>query len=60
MYEQKYDDRLLVERVLKAKDQTTMLRGLQYFVQEKVKTSEVVSGKKQSKRVGWGSMPCLI
>ncbi|KGU21221.1 hypothetical protein MGK_05728 [Candida albicans P57055] len=54
MYEQKYDDRLLVERVLKAKDQTTMLRGLQYFVQEKVKTSEVVSGKKQSKRVAWG------
>ena len=37
MYEQKYDDRLLVERVLKAKDQTTMLRGLQYFVQEKSK-----------------------
>ena len=54
MYEQKYDDRLLVERVLKAKDQTTMLRGLQYFVQQKVKTSEVVSGKKQLKRVEWG------
>ncbi|KAG7662662.1 SGD1 [[Candida] subhashii] len=54
MYEQKYDDRILVERLLKAKDQTTLLRGLQYFLQEKVKSSDIINGKKQTARVAWG------
>ncbi|EGW34302.1 uncharacterized protein SPAPADRAFT_148973 [Spathaspora passalidarum NRRL Y-27907] len=53
-YEQKFDDKLLVETVLRAKDQTTLLRGLQYFLQEKVKTSDIISGKKQKARVAWG------
>ncbi|RCK58953.1 Suppressor of glycerol defect protein 1 [Candida viswanathii] len=54
MFEQKFDDKILVERVLKAKDQNTLLRGLQYFLQEKVKTSDITTGKKQKRRVAWG------
>lgn len=54
MFEQKFDDKILVERILKAKDQPTLLRGLQYFLQEKVKTSDITSGKKQKQRVSWG------
>ncbi|RCK62909.1 Suppressor of glycerol defect protein 1 [Candida viswanathii] len=54
MFEQKFDDKILVERVLKAKDQNTLLRGLQYFLQEKVKTSDITTGKKQKQRVAWG------
>ncbi|CAI5755588.1 unnamed protein product [Candida verbasci] len=50
----KFDDKILVERVIKAKDQTTLLRGLQYFLQEKVKSSDVINGQKQIMRVKWG------
>ena len=49
MFEQKFDDKILVERILKAKDQPTLLRGLQYFLQEKVKTSDITSGKSKTK-----------
>ncbi|KAI5966795.1 SGD1 [Candida pseudojiufengensis] len=49
-----FDDRLLVERILKAKDQETLLRGLQYFLQEKVKNTDLVSSSKQKIRVSWG------
>lgn len=44
----------MVERILKAKDQPTLLRGLQYFLQEKVKTSDITSGKKQNKEFHGG------
>ena len=54
MFEQKFDDKILVERVLKVKDQNTLLRGLQYFLQEKVKISDIITGKKQKQRVAWG------
>ncbi|CAK9436244.1 uncharacterized protein LODBEIA_P08020 [Lodderomyces beijingensis] len=53
-YDALFDDRLLVERVLKAKDEITLLRGLQYVLQEKVKNSDVISGRKQKIRVSWG------
>lgn len=49
-----FDDKLLVERVVKAKDETTLLRGLQYFLQERVKNSGMVTTKKQEMRVSWG------
>ncbi|KAI5948825.1 SGD1 [Candida theae] len=49
-----FDDRVLVERVIKAKDQITLLRGLQYFLQEKIKDSDFVTKEKQRIRVDWG------
>lgn len=49
-----FDDKLLVERVIKAKDQITLLRGLQYFLQEKVKFSDLITKEKQRVRVDWG------
>ncbi|CCG20588.1 Sgd1 protein [Candida orthopsilosis Co 90-125] len=49
-----FDDRLLVQRIIKAKDQITLLRGLQYFLQEKVKASDLVTKEKQRVRVDWG------
>ncbi|CUM53778.1 uncharacterized protein AC631_00260 [Debaryomyces fabryi] len=54
MYEQKYDDKILIERLIKAQEQQTLLRGLQYFLQDKVKASDFISGKKQRKRIEWG------
>lgn len=51
----RFSDQLLAERVLKSKDQTALLRGLQYFVQEKTLKSSFVNGKRQRKRVEWGS-----
>ncbi|KAI5967668.1 SGD1 [Candida margitis] len=49
-----FDDRLLVECVIKAKDQITLLRGLQYFLQEKIKASDLITKEKQRVRVNWG------
>ncbi|KAG5420973.1 SGD1 [Candida metapsilosis] len=49
-----FDDRLLVERVIKAKDQITLLRGLQYFLQEKIRDSDFITKGKQRIRVDWG------
>lgn len=54
MYEQKYDDKILIERLIKAQEQQTLLRGLQYFLQDKVKASDFISGKKQRRRIEWG------
>ncbi|EGV63324.1 hypothetical protein CANTEDRAFT_114618 [Yamadazyma tenuis ATCC 10573] len=51
----KFSDQLLIERIMKAKEQTALLRGLQYFVQEKTLKSNFVDGKRQKKRVEWGS-----
>ncbi|ONH69427.1 Suppressor of glycerol defect protein 1 [Cyberlindnera fabianii] len=49
-----FEEKLLVERLLKCKEQNVLLRGLQYFVQSKVRGSELISGRKQKKRVEWG------
>lgn len=54
MYEQKYDDKMLIERLIKAQEQQTLLRGLQYFLQDKVKASDFINGKKQRRRIEWG------
>jgi nucleolar MIF4G domain-containing protein 1 len=50
----KFEDKLLIEMVLKAKEQQTLLRGIQYFLQNKVRTSDIIDGKKQRARVEWG------
>lgn len=54
MYELKYDDKLLIERLIKTREQQTLLRGLQYFLQDKIKASEFITGKKQRRRIEWG------
>ncbi|KAK6458943.1 uncharacterized protein RJT20DRAFT_124062 [Scheffersomyces xylosifermentans] len=54
MYEQKFDDRKLIETVIKAQEQPTLLRGIQFFLQDKVRSSGIVSGKKQKRRIEWG------
>lgn len=51
----KFSDKLLIERILKAKDEHTLLRGLQYFTQERTSKSNFIDGKRQRKRVEWGS-----
>lgn len=51
--DQKFDDRILIERLLKAREQKSLLRGLQYFLVEKVQKSDFISGKKQRKRIDW-------
>lgn len=50
----KFQDTLLVGILAKCETQKAMLRGLQYFLQEKVKSSDIISGRKQRKRVDWG------
>ncbi|CCH43580.1 Suppressor of glycerol defect protein 1 [Wickerhamomyces ciferrii] len=50
----KFQDNLIVGIIAKCETQKAMLRGLQYFLQEKVKSSDIVNGKKQQKRVDWG------
>lgn len=51
----KFSDQLLMERILKSREQPALLRGLQYFVQEKTLKSTFVDGKRQKKRIEWGS-----
>lgn len=50
----KFQDTLLVGILAKCETQKAMLRGLQYFLQEKVKSSDIITGRKQRKRVDWG------
>lgn len=52
--ELKFEDKLLIELIMKAKDQTTLLRGIQYFLLEKIRSSSIIDGNKQRKRVEWG------
>lgn len=54
MSEQKFDDRTLIERILKAKDEPALLKGIEHFVSRKVLGSDFLVGKKQRKRVAWG------
>lgn len=50
----KFDDKILMERLMKAKDQHSLLKGLQYFLEAKVQNSSIISGKRQKKRIEWG------
>lgn len=54
MHEHKFDDKILIERILKANDQTVLLRGIQMFLLDKVLSSSIIEGKKQKKRIDWG------
>jgi nucleolar MIF4G domain-containing protein 1 len=54
MYDQKFDDKILIERTMKAQEQPTLLKGIQYFLEEKVVSSTIISGRKQKKRIEWG------
>lgn len=49
----KFSDQLLLERLGKCQGQKMLLRGLQYFLQ-KVRGSDIITGKKQRRRVEWG------
>lgn len=50
----KFDDRVLIERILKAKEQPALLRGIQWFIDKRLRQSDFIFGKKQRKRVNWG------
>lgn len=54
LHEQKFDDKVLIERILKAKEQPALLRGIQWFIGKRLRNSDFVTGKKQRKRVEWG------
>lgn len=54
MSEQKFDDRTLIERLLKAKEQPALLKGIQHFINKKLRSSDFITGKKQRKRIEWG------
>ncbi|OWB54983.1 hypothetical protein B5S28_g845 [[Candida] boidinii] len=51
----RFDEKLLMERIAKTKEQHLLLKGLQYFLQDSVKSSNLIKGKKQRKRVDWGT-----
>ncbi|KAG7878057.1 hypothetical protein KL937_004205 [Ogataea polymorpha] len=50
----RYNDKTMVERINKCKEQPTLLKGLQYFLQHKVRDSTFIKGPKQLSRVHWG------
>lgn len=54
MSENKFDDKLLIERLLKAKEQPSLLKGIQHFIGKRLRNSDFITGKKQRKRIEWG------
>lgn len=54
MSEQKFHDHLLIERLLKAKGEPALLKGLNLFSNRRLLNSDFILGKKQRKRVEWG------
>lgn len=54
MSEQKFDDRILIERLLKAKEQPVLLKGIQHFINKRLRSSDFITGRKQRKRIEWG------
>lgn len=52
--EQSFDDRTLIERILKAKEEPTLLKGISLFLSKRVRHSDFVTGRRQRKRVEWG------
>ncbi|CUM64076.1 uncharacterized protein PRCAT00001665001 [Priceomyces carsonii] len=49
-----YHDKILIEMLLKQKDQHSLLRGIKYFCSRRVSESNLVTSKSQRKRVHWG------
>lgn len=54
MSEQKFDDKTLIERLLKAKEQPVLLKGIQHFIDKRLRSSDFITGRKQRKRIEWG------
>ncbi|GEQ72411.1 hypothetical protein JCM33374_g6098 [Metschnikowia sp. JCM 33374] len=54
MSEQKFDDRILIERILKAKDEPGLLKGISHFMSRNLRNSDFITGRKQRKRIEWG------
>lgn len=54
MSEQKFDDRTLIERLLKAKEEPALLKGMSLFISKRLLNSDFILGKKQRRRVEWG------
>ncbi|ODV82863.1 hypothetical protein CANARDRAFT_239325 [[Candida] arabinofermentans NRRL YB-2248] len=50
----KFDDKIIFERLAKCKEQTLLLKGLQFFLTDTVRGSSLIKGKKQTIRVNWG------
>ncbi|CAK7897743.1 suppressor of glycerol defect protein 1 [[Candida] anglica] len=53
MYDVKFDSKVLVERIAKAQEQPILLKGIQYFLNNKAKQSGFITGRKQRARVEW-------
>jgi nucleolar MIF4G domain-containing protein 1 len=49
-----YSGKLMLERVIKCDEQPLLLKGLQYFLNNKIRKSGCIKGKKQRTRVDWG------
>lgn len=54
MFENKFEDKILLECVMRAKDEELLLKGLDYFLQNKLAHSDFIIGKKQKCRIQWG------
>ena len=54
MFESKFDDKVLLECVMRAKDEEVLLKGLDFFLQNKLAHSDFITGKKQKRRIQWG------
>ncbi|ODQ79162.1 hypothetical protein BABINDRAFT_38077 [Babjeviella inositovora NRRL Y-12698] len=54
MHDVRYDETLLIQKLVKCKDRTRLLRAMPWFLQEKVRASATINGKKQRRRVEWG------
>lgn len=49
-----FTGKVMADRVAKCDEQPLLIKGLQYFLSNKVRNSELVKGKKQRLRVEWG------
>lgn len=49
-----FTGKVMADRVAKCDEQPLLIKGLQYFLNNKIRNSELVKGKKQRLRVEWG------
>lgn len=49
-----YSGKIMAERVSKCDEQSLLLKGLQYFLNGKLRNSGFIKGKKQRSRIEWG------
>ncbi|ONH75511.1 Suppressor of glycerol defect protein 1 [Pichia kudriavzevii] len=49
-----YTGKLVAERIAKCDEQPLLLKGLQYFLNDKLRDSNFIKGKKQQARIDWG------